>query len=175
MKGSLAIKQPPVPEGVDPKSVLCAFFKAGVCERGAKCKFGHDLTLARKSGKASIYAVEEKKKEETMEDWDQAKLEEVVERKEGGHKGNATDIVCQCVRKRLGAAARARAAAAAAPPSLTSRAPPSLPRPSQVLSRRHRKGAVWLFLGVPQWRQGVQVPPLPAAGLCVQEQKGARR
>jgi hypothetical protein len=96
MKGSLAIKQPPVPEGVDPKSVLCAFFKAGVCERGAKCKFGHDLTLARKSGKASIYATEAPaEKKDSMEDWDQARLEEVVEKKEGGHKGNATDIVCQ--------------------------------------------------------------------------------
>jgi hypothetical protein len=100
MKGSMAIKQAPVPEGVDPKSVLCAFFKAGVCERGAKCKFGHDLALARKSGKASIYAGEgagaaAKKEEEKMEDWDQTKLEDVVARKEGGHKGNTTEIVCQ--------------------------------------------------------------------------------
>lgn len=98
MKSSMAIKQPPVPEGVDPKSVLCAFFKAGVCERGAKCKYGHDLTLARKSGKASIYAGEAaapKKEEEKMEDWDQTKLEDVVARKEGGHKGNTTEIVCQ--------------------------------------------------------------------------------
>ncbi len=128
MKGSLAIKQAPVPEGVDPKSVLCAFFKAGVCERGAKCKFGHDLALARKSGKASIYAGEEKKKEETMEDWDQAKLEEVVQKKEGGHKGNATDIVCQCVCRRCGARARARHAHPPSPPNQ---------HPRQVLSGRH--------------------------------------
>ncbi|CAO3657061.1 unnamed protein product [Mucor hiemalis] len=28
-----------VPFGVDPKTVLCIHFKAGNCERGAKCKF----------------------------------------------------------------------------------------------------------------------------------------
>jgi len=99
MRSSVGIKQPEVPEGVDPKSILCAFFKAGVCERGAKCKFGHDLTLARKSGKASLYGgggpEAPKKEEEKMEDWDQTKLEDVVARKEGGHKGNATEIVCQ--------------------------------------------------------------------------------
>ncbi len=94
MRSSLAIKQPPVPEGVDPKSILCAFFKAGVCEKGAKCKFGHDLTLARKSAKASVYEeIKVKKEEDTMADWDAKKLEEVVASKDS--KRTTTDIVCQ--------------------------------------------------------------------------------
>lgn len=41
--------------GVDPKSVVCAFFKQGTCRKGDKCKFSHDLTLERKSEKRSIY------------------------------------------------------------------------------------------------------------------------
>ena len=44
--------------GADPKSVLCAFFKAGTCGKGNKCKFSHDLSLERKSEKRSIYVDE---------------------------------------------------------------------------------------------------------------------
>jgi hypothetical protein len=35
--------------------VLCAFFKAGVCEKGKKCKFSHDLALDGKAAKIDIY------------------------------------------------------------------------------------------------------------------------
>jgi hypothetical protein len=35
--------------------VLCAYFKAGVCEKGKKCKFAHDLTLDGRSAKIDIY------------------------------------------------------------------------------------------------------------------------
>ncbi len=95
MKSTLCIKHEPVPEGVDPKSILCAFFKAGVCEKGARCKFGHDLTLARKAPKASLYEAKEPKKEEDlMADWDQEKLEQVVKNKQG-KTVMQTDIVCQ--------------------------------------------------------------------------------
>ena len=41
--------------GEDPKSVLCAYFKAGVCEKGKKCKFSHDLALDGKASKIDIY------------------------------------------------------------------------------------------------------------------------
>lgn len=30
---------------VDHKKTLCGYFKAGVCEKGKKCKFSHDLSL----------------------------------------------------------------------------------------------------------------------------------
>ena len=36
-----------VGKGVDPKSVVCLFFKQGQCTKGDKCKFSHDLTIAR--------------------------------------------------------------------------------------------------------------------------------
>lgn len=42
--------------GEDPKSVLCAYFKAGVCEKGKKCKFSHDLGLDGKAAKIDIYS-----------------------------------------------------------------------------------------------------------------------
>lgn len=41
--------------GVDPKSVLCAFFKQGQCTKGDKCKFSHDLTIERRGEKRNIY------------------------------------------------------------------------------------------------------------------------
>lgn len=47
--------------GVDPKSVLCAFFKQGQCTKGDKCKFSHDLSIERKGEKRNIY--EDKKGE----------------------------------------------------------------------------------------------------------------
>lgn len=75
-----AITQPKVPFGVDPKTIMCAFFKAGICEKGklavdhsvripyevlkrcsllltsgSKCKFSHDKNVERKAEKANIY------------------------------------------------------------------------------------------------------------------------
>ena len=44
-----------VPFGVDPKTVLCAFYKAGHCDKGNKCKFSHDLNVGRKVEKRNLY------------------------------------------------------------------------------------------------------------------------
>jgi hypothetical protein len=44
-----------VPFGVDPKTVLCAYFKAGQCEKGTKCKFSHDVNVGRKVEKKNLY------------------------------------------------------------------------------------------------------------------------
>lgn len=44
-----------VPFGVDPKTVLCVYFKAGQCEKGNKCKFSHDLNVGRKVEKKNLY------------------------------------------------------------------------------------------------------------------------
>lgn len=41
--------------GADPKSVLCAFYKQGLCGKGDKCKFSHDLSVERKGEKRSLY------------------------------------------------------------------------------------------------------------------------
>ena len=39
------------PPGVDPKSVVCEFFRAGQCTKGFKCKYSHDLNVERKVAK----------------------------------------------------------------------------------------------------------------------------
>ena len=36
--------------------MLCAKFKAGVCDKGKKCKYSHDLALDGKSAKINIHA-----------------------------------------------------------------------------------------------------------------------
>jgi hypothetical protein len=40
---------------VDPKSVVCEFFKKGLCGKGDKCKFSHNLDQGRKAEKIDIY------------------------------------------------------------------------------------------------------------------------
>ncbi|KAI9314027.1 hypothetical protein BX666DRAFT_1862893 [Dichotomocladium elegans] len=80
-----------VPFGTDPKTVVCMYFKQGHCERGSKCKFSHDLNIERKVQKKDLYT--DSRAEDTMENWDQKKLEEVVRSKAG--KQPPTDIVCK--------------------------------------------------------------------------------
>lgn len=69
-------KEQAVEAGVDPKSVFCAFFKQGLCKKGAKCKFSHDPGVERKSAKKNIYADE--KEEESMENWNEEELNDVM-------------------------------------------------------------------------------------------------
>ncbi|KAH6762398.1 Zinc finger C-x8-C-x5-C-x3-H type family protein [Perilla frutescens var. hirtella] len=88
--------QPKVPVGVDPKSIVCEHFKVGQCAKGFKCKFSHDLNVQRKGEKIDIYSDKRDDGEGTMEDWDQATLEKVVESKSNEYnKNKPTDIVCK--------------------------------------------------------------------------------
>jgi len=84
-----------VDQGVDPKSVFCAFFKQGLCKKGDKCKFSHDPSVEGKAAKRNLYADARDKEEENMDDWDESKLEEVISKKHGSEKSNATDIICK--------------------------------------------------------------------------------
>lgn len=81
--------------GIDPKSVVCAFFKQGQCTKGDKCKFSHDLSVERKAEKRSLYCDmrDDDKEADTMDKWDEDKLKEVVEKKHGGGNRPTTDIV----------------------------------------------------------------------------------
>lgn len=88
-----------VPFGVDPKTVVCIFYKKGDCEKGRKCKFSHDLSVERKTEKKNLYAdgraeEEETKKQETSDDWDEEKLRKVVLSKKGNQQ-TSTDKVCK--------------------------------------------------------------------------------
>jgi hypothetical protein len=88
--------------GVDPKTVLCIFFKQGHCEKGRKCKFSHDPNVERKAAKKDLYTdsrdekteEEEKKQKDTMDDWDEEKLRSVVMSKHGNPR-TTTDKVCK--------------------------------------------------------------------------------
>lgn len=96
-----------IPFGVDPKTILCAFFKAGNCEKGNKCKFSHNLDVERKVEKRNLY--DDGKDEskgvlypfhrpafihllvDTMENWDEEKLRTVVLSKHGNPR-TTTDV-----------------------------------------------------------------------------------
>jgi len=93
-----------VPFGVDPKTVVCEFFRKGMCDKGRKCKFSHDLDVGRKTEKRSLYTdtrdgeeedeEAEQKKKDDMVDWDEEKLRQVVMSKHGNPK-TTTDKVCK--------------------------------------------------------------------------------
>eukprot|EP00897_Mesotaenium_endlicherianum_P007576 jgi/Mesen1/6847/ME000351S05962 len=93
----VAISQPKVPIGVDPKSIVCEYFRRGQCTKGFKCKFSHDLNVERKGEKIDLYSDRRDGEEDTMEDWDQDKLEQAVLEKEKEYKNSnkPTDIVCK--------------------------------------------------------------------------------
>lgn len=99
-----------VPFGVDPKTVVCQFYKKGTCDKGKKCKFSHDLSVERKVEKRSLYTDtregegesdgdgegddEAAKAKDDMADWDEEKLREVVRSKHGNPR-TTTDKVCK--------------------------------------------------------------------------------
>lgn len=97
----VVVFQNKVDKGADPKSVLCAFFKQGLCGKADKCKFSHDLTVEHKVVKRSLYA--DGKGDESDNDtlvkvkWVVNKLKEVVEKKHDDRNKLATkpDIVCK--------------------------------------------------------------------------------
>jgi len=72
--------------GVDPKTVVCIFYKQGNCDKGRKCKFSHDLAVERKGEKKNLYQdtregeEEEEKKKDDMVDWDEGESGHSVRR-----------------------------------------------------------------------------------------------
>ena len=61
---------------MDPKTVVCTFYKQGNCEKGKKCKFSHDLSVERKGEKKNLYqdtreGEDEAKKKDDMAEWDE--------------------------------------------------------------------------------------------------------
>ncbi|KAK6462185.1 putative translation machinery-associated protein [Scheffersomyces coipomensis] len=89
------IQQQKVPFGVDPKSILCEFFKQGLCTKGNKCKFSHDPDVGRKVVKKDLYTdAREEKEADTMDNWDEEKLRKVISSKHGNPM-TTTDIVCK--------------------------------------------------------------------------------
>jgi hypothetical protein len=101
-----------VPFGMSPKDVLCQYFKAGICDKGVKCKFSHDLNVGRKVEKKNLYEDDREEKmagesqtcaffggpgqltvmfTDTMDQWDEEKLRKVVLSKAGNPR-TTTDV-----------------------------------------------------------------------------------
>jgi len=85
------------PVGVDPKSIVCEFFKKGVCGKGTKCKFSHNLAADRMTEKIDLHMDKRTLGEEDgIETWDQSKLQDVVNSKQtSSNKNLPTKIVCK--------------------------------------------------------------------------------
>jgi hypothetical protein len=86
-----------VPKGVDPKSILCSYFKQGICQKGDRCKFSHDLNVERKAEKRNVYE-DARDTQDNMEDWDEQKLDDVINKRHGednAKKRTTTTIVCK--------------------------------------------------------------------------------
>ena len=83
------------PFGVDPKSILCEFFKQGLCTKGNKCKFSHDPNVGRKVVKKDLYtdSRQEEKENDTMDNWDEEKLRKVILSKHGNPKTTTEKFV----------------------------------------------------------------------------------
>ena len=96
---AMTIKQPKLAPGVDPKSVVCEFFRHGKCTKGFKCKFSHDLAVERKGPKLDLYSDKrdaDTEMDEGMDDWDQETLEKAIAQKHGSENQNRpTSIVCK--------------------------------------------------------------------------------
>ena len=88
-------------EEKDPKLTLCAYFKQGLCQKGKKCKYSHDLDIETKTEEIDIYTDQrmqlfDQNVEEDMEKWDEKKLVEVVKAQEGKYKNQKpTEIICK--------------------------------------------------------------------------------
>ena len=72
-----------MPFGVDPKTVVCIFYKQGNCEKGKKCKFSHDMSVERKGEKKNLYqdtreGEDEAKKKDEMDNWDEGQIIQVL-------------------------------------------------------------------------------------------------
>ena len=91
------IKQQLPKDGEDSKSILCAFFKAGVCKKGDKCKFSHDLGIEKRAAKADLYTDMRNVNNsgDTMATWDQAYLEKVIDEKNKKSSSVPSPIVCK--------------------------------------------------------------------------------
>ncbi|XP_037085479.1 zinc finger CCCH domain-containing protein 15 homolog [Pollicipes pollicipes] len=85
-----------VDKTVDPKSVLCPYFKQSVCAKGLKCKFSHDLNIGRKVEKRNLY-VDSRDVNDDPSGWDADKLNSVINAKEGETEQNKpkTTIICK--------------------------------------------------------------------------------
>ncbi|KAM3141681.1 hypothetical protein pb186bvf_006286 [Paramecium bursaria] len=85
-------------EEVDPKSIICEYFKQGLCQKGKKCKFSHDMSLEQKTAIIDLYTDQREQlgdDVDTCKNWDEKTLKDVVEAHQKQYKSQKpTEIVC---------------------------------------------------------------------------------
>eukprot|EP01017_Pseudomicrothorax_dubius_P043893 TRINITY_DN7375_c0_g1_i10.p1 TRINITY_DN7375_c0_g1~~TRINITY_DN7375_c0_g1_i10.p1 ORF type:complete len:403 (-),score=174.52 TRINITY_DN7375_c0_g1_i10:943-2151(-) len=94
------INQREAAAGEDPKSIICAYYKQGLCQKGRKCKFSHDLDVEFKAAKIDIYTDQRdiifSNNDEDMTTWDTNKLQEVVSTNQKKYaQQKPTEIICK--------------------------------------------------------------------------------
>lgn len=87
------IKQEELEEGQTCKNVLCAFFKAGCCEKGDECEFSHDLNIEFNQGTFDIYTDLREAKKDAGVGFEVNKIAEEKEKKRS--KMCQSNIVCK--------------------------------------------------------------------------------
>ena len=81
-----------IPEGIDPKMIICENYKNGFCELGNKCPFSHDLNLQYNQGTFDIYTdLREAKKTLSIE----LEVNKIAEQKEQKRGKVPSNIVCK--------------------------------------------------------------------------------
>jgi len=91
-----AVPNQKVEKGADPKTIFCQFFKQGLCKKGDRCKFSHDPEIERKAAKKNLYEDDRGDEDkDNMNEWDEEKLADVINKKHGKEVTNATTIICK--------------------------------------------------------------------------------
>jgi len=80
----------------DPKNTICPYFKAGLCQKGKRCKFSHERGTDNTNTKANLYQdIREEDGDDEGLYGDQKKLEEAVQFNEKKyHNPNTTNLPC---------------------------------------------------------------------------------
>lgn len=87
------IKQEELEEGEQAKNVLCAYFKAGCCEKGDDCEFSHDLNINFNQGTFDIYTDLRDAKKNMGVEFEINKIAEEKEKKRS--KVPQSNIICK--------------------------------------------------------------------------------
>ncbi|CAD8053571.1 unnamed protein product [Paramecium sonneborni] len=83
------VKEEESEEEVDPKSILCEYYKQGLCQKGKKCMYSHDMSLEQKTAILDLYTDQREQlgdEWDTCQNWDEKTLKDIVEANEKTYK-----------------------------------------------------------------------------------------
>ncbi|CAK85390.1 unnamed protein product (macronuclear) [Paramecium tetraurelia] len=83
------VKEEESEEEVDPKSILCEYYKQGLCQKGKKCMYSHDMSLEQKTAMLDLYTDQREQmgdEWDSCQNWDEKTLKDIVEANEKTYK-----------------------------------------------------------------------------------------